>query len=245
MNHPKHVAIIMDGNGRWALARGMPRYSGHRAGADSARAVVRVAGETGVKVLTLFTLSEDNMRRSKVEVDFIIALLDHFLVKERQELKNNNVCLRVIGNTESLPPKTQYLLAETIEYLCTGAGLVLNIALNYHGRSEISKACQQIAKLVLAGELKPEEITPDAIGKHLQTADLPEPDLLIRTGGEQRISNFLLWQLAYTEFYFTPTMWPRFRAKEFRQAIDVFRKRERRYGLELSLPPAANIRRGR
>ena len=236
MEIPQHVAIIMDGNGRWAMARGMPRYRGHQIGAESARAVIRTAGELGVKVLTLFTLSEDNLQRSHEELDAIIALLNRYLVKERAELRRNNVSFRTIGNTAQLPSRTRRLLAETQRYLEGGSGLVLNIALNYLGRSEITAACRALAARVARGELQSDDISPQLIEAHLQTAGLPDPDLLIRTSGEQRVSNFLLWQLAYTEFYFTAEMWPQFRKESFMRAIVAYQQRERRYGRE-SLPP--------
>lgn len=232
MNQPQHVAIIMDGNGRWASGRGMPRYYGHRAGSDTARKIVRAAGELHIKALTLYALSGDNFKRSKRELDFIFALLDHYLVKERQELKKNDVRLRVIGSIERLPIKTQHVLMETEDYLKTGTGMVLSIALDYHGRSEISLACQRIAELVAAGTLRADEVSDATVAAQLQTEALPELDLLIRTGGEQRISNFMLWQLAYAELYFTPILWPDFQVADFMVALETFSKRERRFGLE-------------
>ena len=238
MNQPQHVAIIMDGNGRWASGRGMPRYYGHRVGAESAREVVRTAGELGLKALTLYTLSGDNFKRSSRELGFIFALLDHYLLKERQELKKNGVRLRIIGSSERLPMKTQHVLLETEDYLKTGTGMVLAIALDYHGRSEISLACQRVAELVEAGAMRANEVTDATVAAQLQTAPLPELDLLIRTGGEQRISNFFLWQLAYAELYFTPTLWPDFRATDFSSALAAFSKRERRFGLERHMTQA-------
>ena len=232
MNQPQHVAIVMDGNGRWASGRGMPRYYGHRVGSDTAREIVRAAGELNIKALTLYALSGDNFKRSKRELDFIFTLLDHYLLKERQELKKNDVRLRTIGSIERLPIKTQHVLLETEDYLKTGTGMVLSIALDYHGRSEISSACQKVAELVAVGAMQVDEITDATVASHLQTAALPELDLLIRTGGEQRISNFMLWQLAYAELYFTPTLWPDFRVADFMMALETFSKRERRFGLE-------------
>lgn len=232
MEIPRHIAIIMDGNGRWATARGLARYRGHQVGVDSARAVIRKAAQLGVEVLTLFTLSCDNLGRSGEELDFIIALLDRYLVKERLELRKENVCLRTIGSLTELPECTQRLLAETTDFLQTGTGLILNVALNYLGRNELRDACRDIARRVVSGDIDVEEISTGTIAEHLQTTGLPDPDLLIRTGGEQRISNFLLWQLAYTEFYFADEMWPEFREESFAQAIVAYSKRERRYGLE-------------
>lgn len=232
MEIPRHVAIIMDGNGRWATARGMPRYRGHQVGVDSARAVIKQAANMGIEVLTLFAFSGDNFGRSREERDFIMTLLNRYLIKERVELKKNNVCFRIIGVTQDLPPKTRRLLEETRQFLQSGTGLILNVALNYLGRTEISTACQHIARRVVAGEIEIEDISTQTINAHLQTSDLPDPDLLIRTSGEQRISNFLLWQLAYTEFYFTAEMWPQFREESLVQAIQAYQQRERRYGLE-------------
>lgn len=229
---PRHVAIIMDGNGRWAAGRGMPRYRGHQVGVESARAVIRRAGKLGIEVLTLFTLSEDNLLRSREELDFIMALLNRYLVKERAELRHNNVHLRIIGNLASLPPRTQRLLEETRRFLQDCDGLTLNVALNYLGRSEITHACRTIAQRIERGELRSHDVSPQLIDDNLQTAGLPDPDLLIRTSGEQRVSNFLLWQLAYAEFYFTDEMWPQFREGSFMRAIHAYQQRERRYGLE-------------
>ncbi len=229
---PRHVAIIMDGNGRWATARGAPRYRGHQVGVESARAIIRRAGELGIEVLTLFTLSEDNLLRSQEELDFIMMLLNRYLVKERAELRRNDVHLRTIGNITSLPARTQQLLTETRLFLQKCNGMTLNVALNYLGRSEIARACRTIAQRVERGELQSHDVSPQLIDDNLQTAGLPDPDLLIRTSGEQRVSNFLLWQLAYTEFYFTDEMWPQFREESFMRAIDAYRRRERRYGLE-------------
>ena len=236
MEIPRHVAIIMDGNGRWAAARGMPRYRGHQVGVESARAIIRRAGELGIEVLTLFTLSADNLLRSREELDFIVALLNRYLVKERAELRRNNVQLRTIGNLASLPSRTQQLIEETRLFLQDSDGLTLNVALNYLGRSEIIHACRTIAQRIERGELKSNDVSPQLIDASLQTAGLPDPDLLIRTSGEQRVSNFLLWQLAYTELYFTAEMWPQFREESFMRAIHAYRQRERRYGLERASP---------
>lgn len=232
MNVPRHIAIIMDGNGRWAMTRGLARYHGHQVGVESARAVIRQAGQLGVEVLTLFTLSCDNLGRSGEELDFIIALLDRYLVKERLELRKENVCFRTIGSLTELPERTQRLLAETSDFLRSGNGLILNIALNYLGRNELRDACRNIAGQAVSGEINVEDISTEMIAEHLQTTGLPDPDLLIRTSGEQRISNFLLWQLAYTEFYFADEMWPDFREEAFTRAVVDYGKRERRYGLE-------------
>lgn len=241
MEIPRHIAIIMDGNGRWATARGLARYRGHQVGVESARVVIRKAAQLGVKVLTLFTLSCDNLGRSGEELDFIIALLDRYLVKERLELQKENVCFRTIGSLTELPERTQRLLAETSDFLRSGTGLVLNVALNYLGRNELRDACQSIARQVVSGELDVEDISTEVVAEHLQTTGLPDPDLLIRTSGEQRISNFLLWQLAYSEFYFANEMWPEFREEAFTRAIVAYSKRERRYGLEGNKRMVSNV----
>ena len=232
MEIPRHVAIIMDGNGRWAAARGLPRYRGHQVGVESARAIIRRAGELGIEVLTLFTLSADNLSRSREELDSIMALLNRYLVKERAELRRNNVRLHTVGNLASLPARTQRLIEATRVFLQDGDGLTLNVALNYLGRTELTHACRTIAQRIEQGELKSTEVSAQLIDDSLQTAGLPDPDLLIRTSGEQRVSNFLLWQLAYTEFYFTDEMWPQFREESFMRAIHTYQQRERRYGLE-------------
>lgn len=241
MEIPRHAAVIMDGNGRWAAARGLPRYRGHQVGVESARVIIRTAGDLGIEVLTLFALSEDNLQRSREELDFIVALLNRYLVKERAELRRNNVCLRTIGNIAGLPARTRKLLAETQLFLKGGSGLILNVALNYLGRSEITTACRELAQRVARGELSSEDISAELISASLQTAGLPDPDLLIRTSGEQRVSNFMLWQLAYTEFYFTDEMWPQFREESFMRAIHAYQKRERRYGLESATPAARGV----
>lgn len=241
MELPRHVAIIMDGNGRWATARGLPRYRGHQVGAESARAVIRCAGELGIGTLTLFTLSEDNLQRSREELNSIMALLNRYLVKERKELRRNNVHLHTIGDLSQLPARTQRLIEETRVFLQDGTGLTLNIALNYLGRTEIIHACRAIAQRIECGELTSNNISAALIDAHLQTTGLPDPDLLIRTSGEQRVSNFLLWQMAYTEFYFTDEMWPQFREESFMRAMHAYQRRERRYGLEHARLPATGV----
>jgi undecaprenyl diphosphate synthase len=228
---PNHVAVIMAGNGRWAKQRGRPRVFGHRTGADSVRAMVQLADQLGIKVLTLFAFSEENWGRPDHEIRAIMLLFNTYLVKEREELRRRNVQLKAIGRLDRLPAKTLELLRETQDYLADNSGLVLNIALSYGGRSEIIDACQNVARRVQAGELAPQDINHEIICASLTTWDLPDPDLLIRTSGEQRLSNFLLWQMAYTELYFTPTHWPDFRETEFALALGEYQRRQRRFGL--------------
>ncbi len=228
---PNHVAIIMDGNGRWAKGRGRPRVFGHRRGADSVRAVIEAADQLGVKVLSLYAFSEENWGRPPHEVTAIMTLLSTYLMQEREELNANNVQLRTMGRIERLPAKTLRLLRETESYLSKNTGLVLNIALSYGGRSEIVDACRAVARKVQSGELAPQDISCEILAKSLYTQDLPDPDLLIRTSGEQRVSNFMLWQLAYTEFYFTDVHWPDFNKHEFVKALADYTSRKRRFGL--------------
>ncbi len=228
---PNHVAIIMDGNGRWAKNRGRPRVFGHRRGADSVRAVVEAADQLGVKVLSLYAFSEENWGRPPHEVTAIMTLLSTYLLNEREELKRNNVQLRTMGRIERLPSKTLKLLRETEDYLSENTGLVLNIALSYGGRSEIVDACRTLSRRVQAGELAPQDISAEILASEMYTSDLPDPDLLIRTSGEQRVSNFMLWQLAYTEFYFTEVHWPDFGKEEFVKALAEYTRRKRRFGL--------------
>ena len=228
---PNHVAIIMDGNGRWAKTRRRPRVYGHRCGADSVRAVVEAADQLGVKVLSLYAFSEENWGRPSHEVLAIMTLLNTYLLKERDELKANNVQLRVMGRIERLPERSQKLVRETQDYLQECNGLVLNIALSYGGRSEIVDACRTVARRVQGGELSLQDINCDVVASAMYNCDLPPPDLLIRTSGEQRLSNFMLWQMAYTEFYFTDVHWPDFRKEQFVEALYEYGRRQRRFGL--------------
>jgi len=228
---PKHVAIIMDGNGRWASRKGKPRVFGHKQGVESVRSVVTTAGNLGIKVLTLFAFSEENWGRPNGEVNFIMNLLNTYIKKERKSLNEKNVVFRTIGNLSKLPDSTRALIEETKEMLSKNTGMILNIALSYGGRQEITNACKSIANAVKAGELDVEDIRPELFEKFLDTSDLPAPDLLIRSSGEQRISNFLLWQLAYTELYFTDVLWPDFDGAEFENALEAYSGRDRRFGL--------------
>jgi undecaprenyl diphosphate synthase len=227
---PAHVAIIMDGNGRWAKQRGLPRVEGHRNGVESVRAVVRAAGEVGVKYLTLYAFSVENWNRPKDEVDTLMKYLARFLKNEIGELTRNNVKLEVIGQIYRLPEFVQEQLKKTQEALAKNNGLTLILALSYGGRQEIVEAARAIASKVKAGKLDPAEINEQAISQHLYTHHYPDPDLLIRTSGELRVSNFLLWQISYAEFVVTQTLWPDFRKPEFFAALEEYTRRHRRFG---------------
>lgn len=227
---PAHVAVIMDGNGRWAESRSRPRVWGHQKGAEAVRQVVEIAGEIGVKVLTLFAFSEENWGRPQFEINSLMGLLDTYLLQERAELARRNVRFRTIGNLHKLPEKTKNLITDTEKLLAGNTGLVLNIALSYGGRDEIVSACKEISKQIDQKNMRPDDIDKDLFSRFLWTGSLPDPDLLIRTSGEHRISNFLLWQSAYTEFYFTQCHWPDFGKEEFCQAIFDYQSRCRRFG---------------
>lgn len=229
-NIPAHVAIIMDGNGRWAKRRGMPRIFGHKAGVETLRSIVRMASEIGVKVLTAYAFSTENWKRPADEVNFLMGLLSEYLDSEIEELDQNKVKLRFIGNTDELATSLQEKIKHAVKRTENNPGLVLNLAVNYGGRSEIVRAVRLIAEQVALGKLDEREISEDAIERHLYTAGLPDPDLLIRPSGDYRISNYLLWQLAYTEFWFTPIHWPDFKPEHFLEAIRDYQQRERRFG---------------
>jgi len=228
---PRHVAIIMDGNGRWAQQRGLKRVRGHLAGAESVRVVVRTAREVGISYLTLYAFSEENWQRPATEIRALMALLSRYLRQEEAEMRENRIALQAIGNLERLPAKVQGELARVAAATRAGAQMVLNLALSYGGQSEIVHAARLLAEAVAAGRLRPEEIDADLFARHLYTGDMPDPDLLIRTSGEYRLSNFLLWQSAYTELYFSDTLWPDFREEEFVQALAEYQQRARRFGL--------------
>ncbi|MGE0174070.1 MAG: isoprenyl transferase [Oligoflexales bacterium] len=240
-NIPHHVAIIMDGNGRWAQSRGRPRIFGHKEGAKRVRDVLEAAGECGVKALTLFAFSEENWNRPETEVSALLGLLVQYLKKEIAELNAKNVKLRVIGDVARLPLNCQILLTRGERLTENNTGIVLTIALSYSGRMDIVKACKSIAEQVERGELTSADVDHDLVAQNLFTKDLPDPDLLIRTSGEQRISNFLLWQLAYTELYFSPVYWPEFDKACFLEAICSYSNRARRFGRvePLEVPPTA------
>jgi undecaprenyl diphosphate synthase len=227
---PTHVAIIMDGNGRWAKQRNLPRVEGHRNGAESVRALVRAAGEIGIKYLTLYAFSVENWNRPKEEVDTLMKYLARYLKSEIAELQRNNVRLEVIGQIYRLPEFVQDQLRKTMVALSKNNGLTVVLALSYGGRTEIVEAARAIAAKVKQGKLDPAEITEQVFAQHLYTKNIPDPDLLIRTSGEMRISNFLLWQISYAELVVTPTFWPDFRKPQFFEALEEYTRRHRRFG---------------
>ncbi len=227
---PAHVAIIMDGNGRWAQARGLPRVAGHRRGGDAVRRTVTAAGELGILYLTLFGFSSENWKRPADEVDDLMGLLRHYLRGEVAELHRNNVRVRVIGDRERLAPDIVTLIRNTETLTAGNTGLNLSVALSYGGRAEIAGAARRIAEAAAAGRLDPREVDEAMFARYLLTADMPDPDLVIRTSGEQRLSNFLLWQTAYSEFVFIDTLWPDFTKADLERALSEFHGRERRYG---------------
>ncbi len=227
---PRHVAIIMDGNGRWAKQRGLPRIEGHRQGAESARTIIRTAGELGIKYLTLYAFSLENWNRPKDEVDALMKYLVHYLKSETSELNKNNVKLEVIGHIYRLPENVQEQLKKSIATLGRNNGLTLIMALSYGGRTEIVDAVRAIAEKVQRGKLDPADINDQVVSQHLYTRNWPDPDLLIRTSGEMRVSNFLLWQISYAELVITPTLWPDFRKPQFYAALEEYARRHRRFG---------------
>jgi undecaprenyl diphosphate synthase len=227
---PSHVAIIMDGNGRWARARGLPRAAGHRRGADAVRRTVRAAGELGIEYLTLYGFSSENWKRPADEVDDLMKLLRIYLRGEIAELHRNQVRLRVIGNRQRLAPDIITLIDHAEQQTAGNSGLTLVIALNYGGRDEITAALRTLAADVAAGRLTSDAITAERITASLTTAGIPDPDLIIRTSGEKRLSNFLLWQSAYSELLFLDVLWPDFAKADLEQAITEFHRRDRRYG---------------
>ena len=227
---PLHVAVIMDGNGRWAKERGLPRIEGHRRGAESARAIIKAASESGIRYLTLYTFSVENWNRPKTEVDAIMKYLAYYLRKETPELDRNNVRLEAIGQIHRLPEPVQKQLEKSRQQLSKNTGLTLVLALSYGARAEIVDASRAIAEKVQSGDLVPEEVTETLFGMHLYTSQIPDPDLLVRTSGEMRLSNFLLWQVSYAEMVVTETLWPEFRKAAFYHALEEFAKRHRRFG---------------
>lgn len=227
---PQHVAIIMDGNGRWAKARGLPRVAGHRRGADAVRRVVRGAGELGIPVLTLFAFSTENWTRPADEVADLMGLLRHYLRSELDELRKNGARLKVIGNRDGLAADIVRDIADAEKETAANARIDVNICINYGSRDEIVRAARSLARRVESGELTADRIDEAGFERELLTAGVPDPDLLIRTSGEQRISNFLLWQCAYAELVFVDTLWPDFGKEHLEQAVAEFRRRERRYG---------------
>ena len=229
-NIPKHIAIIMDGNGRWAKAHSLPRIAGHKEGIDSVRAITKKCGDIGVKHLSLYTFSSENWSRPIKEVKALMGLLLLTIRREIKDLNKNNVRLTTIGNMSDLPDDARKGMEEGLKITENNSGLNLILALSYGGRQEILKMVQSIARKAINGEIEPEKLSEGDIVNELDTAKIPDPDLLIRTGGDQRISNFLLWQIAYSEIYVTDTYWPEFKEKELLDAVADFQDRERRFG---------------
>jgi undecaprenyl diphosphate synthase len=225
-NIPTHVAIIMDGNGRWAIARGLPRLAGHRAGTENLRRIITASVEFGVRYLTIYAFSTENWGRPREEVEGLMRILEDVIDKELAELNKEGVQLRHIGRLERLDPKLQEKVLDAIELTKNNSKLILNVAFNYGGRDELVCAVQRI----LQDGVKPEEVNVDLINRYLFTAGVPDPDLIIRTSGELRVSNFMIWQSAYSEWYVTPTYWPDFGKEEYRKALEAFVHRDRRYG---------------
>jgi undecaprenyl diphosphate synthase len=228
---PRHVAIIMDGNGRWAKQKSlMERVEGHKAGIGSVRESVRTAAQLRLKALTLYAFSSENWSRPAHEVTALMSMLESFLIKEIPELMDNNIRLVASGDLTRLPRSVQNKLSHTMEKTAGNTGTVLNLALSYGGRQELVDACRALATKVANGELNPEQITEEALAQHLYQPELGDPELLIRTSGEQRVSNFLLWQIAYTEFVYLPVLWPDFRRQHFLEALVFYQQRDRRFG---------------
>jgi len=227
---PRHIAVIMDGNGRWAQRRGLPRLIGHRRGIQSVRSVVEEGCRLGLEQLTLYCLSVENWKRPPRELAFLMRLLRHFLVVERRELMDQNVQIRMIGRREGLPQSVLDEFERTAELTASNDGMILCLAVNYGGRTEIGDAARRLAEDVRAGRLDPDQVGEETFASYLYTAGMVDPDLLIRTAGEMRISNFLLWQISYSELWVTPTLWPDFRADDLMQACLAFAARERKFG---------------
>lgn len=227
---PAHVAVIMDGNGRWARSRGLPRFRGHAAGMRAVRESIEGAIEAGVSILTLFAFSQENWNRPAGEVASLMRLLERYVIKEREELRRQGVRVRVFGDRDRLGERTRRAIEDAEATTSTGTNLDLNLMISYGARAEIVRAARRLAERVKRGVLEPDAINEAAFAAELYTAEMPDPDLLIRTSGEQRISNFLLWQLAYTELYITPVLWPDFTRSELFLAIHDYQKRERRFG---------------
>jgi undecaprenyl diphosphate synthase len=227
---PRHVAVIMDGNGRWATGRGLPRVAGHGEGVKSVRAVVRAAGELGIQFLTLYAFSSENWKRPHQEVSTLMTLLERSIERELPELMERNVRFRVIGRADGVPARVEERIRRLIETTSGNTGLTLIMAFNYGGRDELVDAVRALAREVESGALRPEDIDEIRVSRALYTDGVPDPDLLIRTSGELRLSNFLLWQVAYTELWMTPTLWPDFGAREFCLAVADFQQRDRRFG---------------
>ena len=227
---PSHVAVIMDGNGRWARKRLLNRIKGHERGVEVVRTVVRACRKIGIPVLTLYAFSTENWQRPKTEIRALMTLLKKFLASEKKEMMDNSIRLNTIGQTERLPEDVRKVLHDTLALTMNNTGMTLNLALSYGGRAEIVRMVQEIARKTRDGKMDPSSITPDVVSEHLYTKEMPDPDLLIRTSGEMRISNFLLWQIAYTELYVTDTLWPDFGEDELVHILKDYQQRERRFG---------------
>ncbi len=227
---PRHVAIVMDGNGRWARSRKKPRIYGHKVGADSVREIVEMSRELGIGHLTLYAFSSENWKRPEQEVSGLMNILNSYLISELSRMEKNEIRLNCLGQVARLPDGVRRTLDETISRTASNDKMVLNLALSYGARDEICRAAQNIAQRCLDGHLNPEQIDEQILSDNLYTVGQPDPDLLIRTGGEQRLSNFLLWQVSYAEIYFTDTMWPDFRKQAYREALLDYQTRERRFG---------------
>jgi undecaprenyl diphosphate synthase len=230
VNLPAHVAIIMDGNGRWAKKRLMNRITGHEKGSDTVREIVKASREIGIKVLTLYAFSTENWQRPKTEVSALMTLLERFLIKERNEMLDNNIRLNAIGQLERLPKKVFTALQESINLTEKNDKMILNLALSYGGREEIVRMTREISQMVKSGSINENSITPELVSQHLYTGGMPDPDILIRPGGEMRISNFLLWQISYAEIFVTDTLWPDFSREEYIKILKDYQSRERRFG---------------
>ncbi len=227
---PQHLAIIMDGNGRWAQERNLSRIDGHRAGAESVRTIVRACRRIGIPIVTLYAFSKENWQRPSREVQALWRLLRDYLKSELNEMMENGIRLNALGDIQELPKNVYRLLTDTMNKTAGNREMILNLALSYSGRSEILRAVQKLAAACVAKELEPAKIDEAILSNNLYTANMPDPDLLIRTSGEQRISNFLLWQMAYTELYVSPIYWPEFREPELIEALAAYQRRERRFG---------------
>ncbi len=236
---PRHVAVIMDGNGRWAKKRGLPRIHGHQVGTERVIEIIRTASKAGIRYLTLYSFSKENWQRPKAEVSFLMNLLSDYLDKKLQEIKDNNMVFNTIGDLNDIPEMIRRKIIKGQEDTRHNTGMVITFALSYSSRDELTKACREIAKLAAQKQLDPETITEQTIADHLYTHNLPDPDLLIRTSGEMRISNFMLWQISYSELYVTETLWPDFTAQAFQEALDAYAQRERRFGLTEAAEAAA------
>lgn len=227
---PRHVAVIMDGNGRWAERRGLGRLRGHRVGKDSVRAIVETSRELGIEYLSLYAFSTENWQRPVREVDGLMTLLRRYLASELDKMMKHEIRLRAIGNLRRLPPAVREALRAAVEATRENSKMTVVLAVSYSGREEMAKAMRRIGRRVARGELDPGRITTRVVASHLDTADIPDPDLLIRTSGEMRLSNFFLWQVAYSELYVTETLWPDFREREYREALAYYQQRQRRFG---------------